>query len=91
MPGMRIVLLLALTVTALPAFAQVPGKGRGQEGRPPAQNMSHEERRRLREDVDSARGTYDRRDPRRQGRMPPEEREKLRRDVLDANRDMRKK
>ena len=87
---MRVALLLALLVTVLPAFAQPLSKGRGQEGRP-AQNMSHEERRRLREDVDSARGNYDRRDPRRQGRMPPEEREKLRRDVQDANRDLRKK
>jgi hypothetical protein len=53
--------------------------------------MSHEERRQLREDVDSARGNYDRREMRRQGRMPPEEREKLRRDVQDANRDLRKR
>jgi hypothetical protein len=82
-------LLLALTLTALPAFGQ-QNKGRGPEGRP-ISNMSYEERRRLREDVDSARGNYDRRDPRRQGRMPPEEREKLRRDVQDANRDLRKK
>ena len=86
---MRVVLLLALTVMASPAFAQ-PAKGRGPEGRPTS-SMSHEERRRLREDVDSARGNYDRRDPRRQGRMPPEEREKLRRDVQDANRDLRKR
>jgi hypothetical protein len=91
MRSMRVVLLLfALMVTASPVIAQQPGKGRGPEGRPTS-NMSHEERRRLREDVDSARGNYDRRDPRRQGRMPPEEREKLRRDVQDANRDLRKK
>jgi hypothetical protein len=90
MPGMRAALLvIALAVTALPAFAQ-PAKGRGPEGRPAA-NMSHEERRRLREDVDSARGNYDRRDSRRQDRMRPEEREKLRRDVQDANKDMRKR
>lgn len=84
------ILLLALVVTASPALGQHANKGRGPEGRPTS-NMSHEERRRLREDVDSARGNYDRRDPRRQGRMPPEEREKLRRDVQDANRDMRKR
>jgi hypothetical protein len=87
---MRAVLLvIALAVTALPAFAQ-SGKGRGPEGRP-APNMSHEERRQLRQDVDSARGNYDRREMRRQDRMQPEEREKLRRDVLDANRDLRKR
>ena len=48
--------------------------------------MSQQERQRLRQDVDSARGNYQQRDPRRQGPMPPEEREKLRRDVQDANR-----
>jgi hypothetical protein len=89
MRNMKAVLLaIALAVSALPAFAQ--GQARGPEARP-APNMSHDERRRLREDVDSARGNYDRRDARRQGRMPPEEREKLRRDVQDANRDLRKK
>ena len=73
-----------------PALSQ-PGKGpRGQGSRPPA-NMSHDERQRLRQDVDSARGNYQRRDMRRQDRMPPEEREKLRRDVQDANRDIGKR
>jgi hypothetical protein len=84
-----LLIAIALAVTASPAFAQ-PSKGRGPEGRPTS-NMSHEERRQLREDVDSARGNYDRREMRRQGRMPPEEREKLRRDVQDANRDLRKR
>ncbi len=56
-----------------------------------ASNMSQDERRRLRQDVDSARGNYQRRDLRRQDRMPPEEREKLRRDVQDANRDIGKR
>ena len=79
----RLVLLLALVIVA-PALAQ---HRRGPEGRPPSQ-MSHEERQRLRQDVDSARGNYNRRDMRRQERMPPEEREKLRRDVQDANRNM---
>ena len=68
-----------------------PGKGaRDPSSRPPA-NMSHDERQRLRQDVDSARGNYQRRDMRRQDRMPPEEREKLRRDVQDANRDIRRR
>ena len=79
---MRIVLLALMLALATPVFAQHKGKG---------QNMSHEERRRLREDVDSARGNYGRPDPRRQDRMAPEEREKLRRDVQDANKDMRKR
>ena len=54
-----------------------------------ASNMSQQERQRLRQDVDSARGNYQKRDARRQDRLPPEEREKLRRDVQDANRDIR--
>jgi hypothetical protein len=88
-------LLLAVLVAAtvipqvLPAAAQ-PGKGRGPEGRPTS-NMSHEERQRLRQDVDAARGNYNRREVRRGDRMGPEDREKLRRDVQDANRDMRKR
>ena len=91
-----IVLLLALA-TALPAFAQhAPFGRRGEAQAPgraaaPAQNMSNEERQRLREDVNSARGNYGRPEPRRQDRMAPEERERLRRDVQDANRDMRRR
>ena len=83
-------LILALLLVLAPSagFGQ-QGKGRrGPEARA-SSNMSHEERRRLREDVDSAR--YDRRDMRRQDRMAPGEREKLRRDVQDANRDIRKR
>ena len=80
--------LLALLLAAGPALAQHrqgPPQGRG------ATQMSHEERQRLRQDVDSARGNYGRRDMRRQERMAPEEREKLRRDVQDANRSMPKR
>ncbi len=83
-------LLLALLASGA-VLAQPGGKGRrGPEARPPS-NMSQDERRRLRQDVDSARGNYQRRDMRRQDRMPPEEREKLRRDVQDANRDIGKR
>jgi hypothetical protein len=88
-------LLLAALVAAtaiLPvfqAFAQ-SAKGRGPEARPTS-NMSHEERQRLRQDVDAARGNYDQRGVRSGDRMRPEDREKLRRDVQDANRDMKKK
>lgn len=77
-------LLLALA----PASVLAQHKGRGGPGRPTS-NMSHEERRQLREDVGAAR--YGQRDLRRQDRMPPEEREKLRRDVQDANRDIKKR
>jgi hypothetical protein len=81
--------LLALLLAAGPALAQ-HRQGQGQQGRGASQ-MSHEERQRLRQDVDSARGNYNRRDTRRQERMAPEEREKLRRDVQDANRSMPKR
>jgi hypothetical protein len=77
-------LFLTLVVATAPALAQ---HRRGPEGRPPSQ-MSHEDRQRLRQDVDSARGNYNRREMRRQERMAPEEREKLRRDVQDANKNM---
>ena len=81
---------LALVLAAVPALAQ-QGRGRGHEAKPPPSQMSHDERRRLREDVDSARGNYNRRDMRRQDRMAPEERERLRRDVQDASKDMRRR
>jgi len=70
------------------ALAQ-PGRHGGQGQR--TSNMSQDQRRQLRQDVDSARGDYQRRDQRRQDRMAPEDREKLRRDVQDANRDLRRR
>jgi len=88
MRGLLFVLMVSL---AGPALAQYGGKARGQGKSPQGQNMSHEERQRLRQDVDSARGNYGRPEPRRQDRMAPEEREKLRRDVQDANREMRRR
>lgn len=92
---MALVPILAIFLTAflLPgrALSQHSDKGpRGMVSRPAA-NMSQAERQRLRQDVDSARGNYQRRDPPRQDRMPPQEREKLRRDVQDASRDIRRR
>ena len=78
-------LLLACLVPAT-ALAQRHG-GPGAR----ASNMSPDQRRQLRQDVDSARGAYQRRGTPRQGAMPPQEREQLRRDVQDANRDMRRR
>ncbi|HWA39566.1 MAG TPA: hypothetical protein VG873_17055 [Burkholderiales bacterium] len=77
--------LLALSFAA-PVLAQ---RERGHY-HPPGKSMSQEDRRRIREDVDSARGSYERRDERRAERMAPEERERLRRDVQDASREMRR-
>ena len=84
------VLLLMLALLPGLALAQPAKAKRGPDARP-SRSMSHDERQRLRQDVDSARGNYQRRDARRQDRMPPEEREKLRRDVQDANRDIRRR
>jgi hypothetical protein len=81
------VLLLVLTLLPGVALSQAAKGKRGPEPKP-SPVMSHDERQRLRQDVDSARGNYQKRDARRQDRMPPEEREKLRRDVQDANRDI---
>jgi hypothetical protein len=84
-------LLLAVVVVASAAGTALaqPGRNRGPDR--PQSNMSKDERRQLRQDVDSARGNYQRRDMRRQDRMAPEDREKLRRDVQDASRDLRKR
>ena len=83
-------LLLAFALSA-PALAQ--GKGReGRDGRPHKQNMSHEDRQRMRDDMRDAyreRGR-DRDRPERQRSMSPAERDKLRQDIQDANRQMRR-
>lgn len=71
------------------AVAAQPGRHGGPGQR--TSNMSPDQRRQLRQDVDSARGDYQRRGGTRQGTMPPQEREQLRRDVQDANRDLRKR
>ena len=94
MRSMRALLLALMLALSLPAAAQ-HGR-RGEAGAQPdrrghGQNMSSEDRRRLREDVNSARRDYGRQDRYRQDRMAPEEREKLRRDVQDANRDLRRR
>lgn len=83
---MRILLFVLVTLLSMPALAQQKGQGQGK-----GQHMSNEDRRKLREDVDSARGNYGRQDRGRQDRISPEDREKLRRDVQDANKDMRRR
>ena len=60
---------------------------------PPGGGMNWEERQRLRDELKSAwreGGRMPQADPRRQPPqpMPPEERERLRRDIRDANRDL---
>ena len=79
----RALLLLLAAIVAWPAQAQWHRDRDRGHGKAPS-HLSREDRQRLRDDVDSARGNYERRDARRQERMAPEEREKLRRDVQDA-------
>ena len=89
-----LVLLLA-SLLAGPAHAQREARDRRERSErfTPPSHMSQDELRRLREDVNSARGNYEheRRESRRAQRMAPEEREKLMRDVQDANRAMRRR
>lgn len=84
---------LAVLVTACgDALAQrPPGPGGGGERR-----MSHEERERMREDMNRTRrdvyhGGHERQAPPGGNRMSDAEREKLRRDVDEANRGMRRR
>jgi len=78
--------LLATLLLGTNAFAQRHG-GPGAR----TSNLSPDQRRQLRQDIDSARGAYQRPGGPRQDRMAPQDREKLRRDVQDANKDMRKR
>jgi hypothetical protein len=81
-----LVLLLALTLPGV-AFAQ---QGRRHDGKP--QQMRQEDRQRMREDMNQVyreRGRDAR--PERQGRpMSQQERDKLRQDVRDANKQMKR-
>jgi hypothetical protein len=77
-----LVLLLALTLPGV-AFAQ---QGRRHEGKP--QQMRQEERQRMRDDMNQVyreRGQRQERPAR-----SPQEREKLRKDVQDANRQLKR-
>ena len=80
-------LLLALTV-ASPAFAQ-----RGERDQRPSpgknQGMSKDQRQQMREDLRNFNQDRNRQD-RQQRQMSPQEREKLRRDIQDANKSLRR-
>ena len=82
-----LVLSLLLVCLTGEVLAQPGRHGSGQR----TSNLSQEQRRQLRQDVDSARGAYQRPGGQRQDRMAPPDREKLRRDVQDANRDLRRR
>ena len=83
------VLALALLLAAEGAYAQRDGR-QGRQRAAPA--MSQDQRQRMREDMREVyreRG-FERARPERPRQMTPEEREKLRRDVQNANKDLRR-
>ncbi|HEY5896645.1 MAG TPA: hypothetical protein VIV54_03715 [Burkholderiales bacterium] len=89
-------LLLAFLVAAAPAMAQRGDREPPRDFGGKNAGMSKDERQRMREDM---RDVYrerggDRnnraRPPERPPQMSPQEREKLRRDIQDANRDLRR-
>ena len=106
MKRMRASLLVLLAFvaasTAVPAAAQQEG---GHAGRPherpmppPERRMGWEDRQRLREQVrngeltrDEARERWRQQRGAEPGRFTPEQRDQLRRDVMDANREMRRR
>ena len=82
-----LIFLLALTLSGVASAQQ----GRRHEGRP--QQMRQEDRQRMRDDMNQVsrdRGR-DANRPERQGRpMSPQEREKLRQDIRDANKQLKR-
>jgi hypothetical protein len=91
-PVLALALLLAGLFAAEPALAQ---RERGDDRRPAA--MSKDQRQRMREDMrevyrerGAERGAQSFSRPERPRQLTPEERAKLRRDVQDANRDLRR-
>jgi len=81
-------LLLGLAVAAGPAFAQqrdgrVTGQGKNQ-------GTSKDQRQRMRDDMREVFRDRNRQDRPPQRQLSPQEREKLRRDIQDANKDLRK-
>jgi Ni/Co efflux regulator RcnB len=84
---LRLVLTVALALSAAAADAQQARKPDGGRERP----MSQEERQRMRDDVrDAYRERQDRPQKARQQQMSPEERDRLRRDIEDANKNLKR-
>jgi hypothetical protein len=79
-----LVLLIALTSCGFASAQQ----GRRQDGRP--QQMRQEDRQRMREDMNQVYRDRNARPERPARPMSPQEREKLRKDVQDANKQMKR-
>ena len=81
-----LVFLLALTLSGV-----VSAQGRRSDGHPQGkQQMRQEERQRMREDMNQVYRDRGSRPERPARPMSPQEREKLRKDVQDANRQMKR-
>jgi len=86
-----LVLLLTLTLASANVFAQ-PRGDREPRGGGKNQGMSKDQRERMRQDMRNVyqdKGAQNRQQQ-QQRQMTPEEREKLRRDIQDANRNLRR-
>ena len=79
-----LVLVIALTLSGVASAQQ----GRRHEGKP--QQMRQEDRQRMREDMNQVYRERGSRPERPARPMSPQEREKLRKDVQDANRQMKR-
>jgi hypothetical protein len=92
----RFIVILSLLVAAAPAFAQRGERDQKGFGPGKQQGMSKDERQRMREDMREVyrergdRGFDRSMRPERPRQLSPEEREKLRRDVQNANKDLRR-
>ena len=85
-----LVLMLALIIGAPPTFAQ-QRDGRGAGGAPGKnQGMSRDERQRMRNDMQDVYRDRNRQERPQQRQLSPQEREQLRRDINDANRNLRR-
>jgi hypothetical protein len=84
----RLAVILSLMLAAAPAFAQ---RGEGGKGGGKQQNMSKDERQRMRDDMQNLYRDRNRQDRPPQRPMSPQERDKLRRDIESANKDLPRK
>lgn len=82
--------VLALLIAAGPAFAQRGERESRGGGAGKNQSMSKDERQRMRDDMREVFRDRNRQDRPPARQLSPQEREKLRRDIQDANKSMRK-
>ena len=86
----RFLVILSLIIAAAPAFAQRGERDQKGVGPGKQQGMSKDERQRMRDDMRDVYRERNRQERPQQRPLSPQEREKLRRDIQDANRDLRR-